>query len=925
MRLSLISLLLILVCPQSTKSESCEELFKALSDGGSNRCDAILTETSRINLNRAEIIQFRGWGNRLRTRSGSSCSLVSVRVCNMQKWKRSAEEFGSVFPDFRPLQMEISNRMGEMSDGGIVVTKLRCLRHVCYVVIRPQVHSANPEKENLSSRRVSRRLLGIHSTKDSHRSPGVQSSMISGQFLAAVTIIVSVLGMVVVVALCGSCSNDFDDGLSDREDKKDVNVITVSHVTVEETSTPPSAHSLENVQTQVTRESLAGCAPKHDERTSGTDCIVSELGRNTRDSKNLENGGTHHTASPQSLESSGTTSDQFPRSSGSHPSRASVPHGSGSIASVPHGSGSIASVPHGSGSVGSRDSAIDMPPGSLTSKETVGRDRHPSRESTESLDQQTRYSSQSHHSLERHVTSNNLPARNRPSSQSEQRHVNSQSSAREKSLSQTEFKFSEESHVTSKSSHGQTERAHTEDKATVSSEKSSGEKGEGNKRQSKSIISKLRPGSIHGKEKKKTDTDSDKKFRRKSSKQKKDVVLHVDQAERPRVATPPTHHKDQHRGLPLPPPPASKLSTNQGVPSNSELPQDDEYEIVDKRQRSIEGTADEQYACVHRKYDELRAGEGRDREPSEVYDVIADDNATQRASAASDHYDVVEFKRPAPARDGSEPAGCEYAVVDMRDKKISRVKQEMNRASTGSDLYEIVTDDVKTVALQTDRTDQDHAESRERDYSKAVPSPPPVSSLITVADVRRRTKSDEMEFETPPESPQSLDDQGGAKKKEHTYAKVDKSKKTRHSMEGHVTRSVEHVTTPRGDLTSEELAQRMIFDDVSDTPPPVPHSLYAEIEKKQAEEAKRLAQKMSSEADYEEIRRPNDEPGKSATDDYDEVTVVEKTAQEDVIRRVNTHVTAPSDEYDEIDGSAMNRQDDNHVYDIVETSNRSSR
>ncbi|KAK3750359.1 hypothetical protein QZH41_010282, partial [Actinostola sp. cb2023] len=281
---------------------------------------------------------------------------------------------------------------------------------------------------------------------------------------------------------------------------------------------------------------------------------------------------------------------------------------------------------------------------------------------------------------------------------------------------------------------------------------------------------------------------------------------------------------NRHSALPLPPTP----DTNNAPPYIEEELQ---YEAVEPRPRKpvpIE-VADENYASVI----DTKTTTTETRPASELYECINDDESKlNRNSSGSHNYDSVELKRK-PPQVLSNPSSLEYAyaVVAPRDNLI-----KPSETSSGSGLYEVVTDDMKKTSgvtcsqiddndyavVQKDKkstkTNQATRPMSDTDLPPAPP-PPPVSSLAAMSSVKVRAQSEGDNLNIIPDEPSSthlLERPQTMFDVDHTYAKVNKTLKKRLSEKNDT-----RVFLP--DLISDG------DDNDSEGPPPIPPSLYAEL------------------------------------------------------------------------------------------------
>lgn len=299
----------------------------------------------------------------------------------------------------------------------------------------------------------------------------------------------------------------------------------------------------------------------------------------------------------------------------------------------------------------------------------------------------------------------------------------------------------------------------------------------------------------------------------------------------------------RHTNLPLPPRPSSVSD------------EETQYEVVESRsQRPKPNVEDADYESVTtsktRTYDKVNLlPKDQSRPASELYECINDqDTKMKRISSGSNQYDVVETR--SPPKKPSDSLEYAYAVLASRDKPLIPTE-----TSGSSGLYEVVTDDIKQQSGVLNKSKSDivvgdadyavvqkdpskkRASKKEEDerYAQAekqrekslsgeirpVPAPPPVSSLMHVSSsVRRRTQSEGDELNSDSPTDPASDRPQTMFEPEETYAKVNLAMKKRHSVE------VQH--------SGHEFAPPPVLPEgsyeESETPPPLPPSLYADLE-----------------------------------------------------------------------------------------------
>lgn len=304
---------------------------------------------------------------------------------------------------------------------------------------------------------------------------------------------------------------------------------------------------------------------------------------------------------------------------------------------------------------------------------------------------------------------------------------------------------------------------------------------------------------------------------------------------------------NRHSEVPLPPTPDGV----QAVPTVF-VEEENQYEAVETRPRKIPSkTMGKQLPVVAEPA----------RPSSELYASIEEEN--KRNSNGSHMYDMVETrKKVVPTKVDESGLEYAYAVVAPKDKPIKPTE-----TSSGSGLYEVVSDDMKRNIPLDDEQDDDYAVVQ-KDNSKRkttsqiarplsdtniIPAPPPVNHLPSQKQRAKSLGENLHEFNDnntnmfdanqpfdPDHTYAVVNKQKKAKnnddnntslgnnsskppstKKDHTYAQVNKQKKTVHSNEN------EQTKVPSNTFVD--------VDSDSDEPPPIPPSLYAELPMKEGE------------------------------------------------------------------------------------------
>lgn len=278
-------------------------------------------------------------------------------------------------------------------------------------------------------------------------------------------------------------------------------------------------------------------------------------------------------------------------------------------------------------------------------------------------------------------------------------------------------------------------------------------------------------------------------LRRKSSKTKSTSEKSTSKADK--------KTNSRHSDLPLPPTPESKDAP-------TFIQEENQYESVETRPKRVE-----------KKAESSRLSKGQS---SELYASIDDEDKAKRISSGSHMYDVVETKAK-PPKDNTSGLEYAYTVVAPKDNPI-----QPSQTSSGSGLYEVVTDDMKK-NIPLVQVDDDYAivqkdPSKKKSSTQATrplsdtdlaPASPPVTDMPSA---KRRTQSEGENLNVLTNEPTSLSEP--KKEVEHTYAKVNKLRKTSHPEKANVTRNAESILTEG-------------VDDESEEPPPIPPSLYAEL------------------------------------------------------------------------------------------------
>lgn len=298
----------------------------------------------------------------------------------------------------------------------------------------------------------------------------------------------------------------------------------------------------------------------------------------------------------------------------------------------------------------------------------------------------------------------------------------------------------------------------------------------------------------------------------------------------------------RHSTVPLPPTPDGKTAP-------PFIEEENQYEAVETRPRK----ALSETATKKPKITQVP------RPSSELYACIDDDNEMKRNSTGNHMYDVVETKGKPPKTNKDNAGGLEYAytVVAPKDDPI-----KPSQTSSGSDLYEVVSDDMKRIIPLIQEFDDNYAVVEKKhsiptkspptrplsDTGIVVPTPP---SVIHMPSVARRAQSEGDNLHKPAIL-------GANVKAEHTYAKVNKQRKTvRDTDKAGDTICADGLGDESKELSSSDTAEHMYaavnkqrktshtdkaennrtpdnfcmdgLGDESDEPPPIPHCLYSEL------------------------------------------------------------------------------------------------